>query len=95
MFRRSRSQPVDRVVQLINQILRGWVRCFVVGDVGQCFSYIKEDWVEKKVRRHMIRTRKRNDFGWLNWSRRWLCKTVDLFNGYRVQRATPNGAPAG
>jgi RNA-directed DNA polymerase len=93
VFRRFQSQPVDRVVQLINPILRGWVQYFAVGHSSECFSYIK-DWVEKKVRRHMMRSRKRKGFGWLNWNRRWLYETVGLFNGYRVRRAAPKGAPA-
>ena len=50
VFRRHQSQPVDRVVQLINPILRGWVNYFAVGHSSECFSFIK-DWVEKKVRR--------------------------------------------
>jgi hypothetical protein len=31
IFRRYRSQPVDRVIQLINPMLRGWVNYFAVG----------------------------------------------------------------
>ena len=52
VFRRYRSQPVDRVISLINPVLRGWVNYFAVGHSSECFSYIK-DWVEKKVRRHL------------------------------------------
>ena len=52
VFRRYQSQPIDRVIQLINPVLRGWVNYFAVGHASECFSYIK-DWVEKKVRRHM------------------------------------------
>ncbi|MCP4207677.1 MAG: group II intron reverse transcriptase/maturase, partial [Shimia sp.] len=47
VFRRHQSQPVDRVVKLINPILRGWVNYFAVGHSSECFSFIK-DWVEKK-----------------------------------------------
>jgi RNA-directed DNA polymerase len=54
IFCRYKSQPVDRVVRLINPILRGWVNYFAVGNSGECFSFIK-DWVEKKIRRHMGR----------------------------------------
>ena len=50
VFRRYQSQPVDRVVQSINPVLRGWVNYFAVGHSSACFSFIK-DWVEKKVRR--------------------------------------------
>ena len=31
VFRRYRSQPVDRVMELINPMLRGWVNYFAVG----------------------------------------------------------------
>jgi RNA-directed DNA polymerase len=58
VFRRYLSQPVDRVVQLINPVLRGWVNYFAVGHSSECFSFIK-DWVEKKIRRHMGRSRNR------------------------------------
>jgi RNA-directed DNA polymerase len=92
VFRRHQSQPVDRVVQLINPILRGWVNYFAVGHSSECFSFIK-DWVEKKVRRHMLRARKRKGFGWTRWSRQWLYETLRLFNGYRIRRPLPKVAP--
>ena len=94
VFRRHQSQPVDRVVQLINPVLRGWVNYFAVGHSSECFSFIK-DWVEKKVRRHMLRARKRKGFGWTRWSRQWLYETLRLFNGYRVRRPLSKVAPAG
>ncbi|QQX89268.1 group II intron reverse transcriptase/maturase (plasmid) [Cupriavidus necator] len=85
VFRRYQSQPVDRVVQLINPVLRGWVNYFAVGHAGECFSFI-QDWVEKKVRRHLGRSRNSQGFGWKRWSRRWLYDELRLFNGYRVRR---------
>jgi RNA-directed DNA polymerase len=94
VFRRYQSQPVDRVVQLINPMLRGWVNYFAVGHSSVCFSFIK-DWVEKKVRRHMLRAQKRKGFGWTRWSRPWLYETLKLFNSYRVWRSEPKVAPAG
>jgi RNA-directed DNA polymerase len=93
VFRRFQSQPVDRVVQLINPILRGWVNYFAVGHSSRCFSFIK-DWVAKKIRRHMLRARKRRGFGWKRWSRPWLYETLGLFNGYRVRRGPPKALPA-
>ena len=93
MFRRYRSQPVSRVVQLINPVLRGWVKYFAVGHSSECFNFIKH-WVEKKVRRHMGRAQKRKGFGWKRWSKQWLYETVGLFNGYRVRRPMLKVAPA-
>jgi RNA-directed DNA polymerase len=94
VFRRYQSQPVDRVVELINPVLRGWVNYFAVGHSSECFSFIK-DWVEKKIRRHMGRSRNRRGFGWKKWSRRWLYEDLKLFNGYRVRRtAVPKTSPA-
>jgi RNA-directed DNA polymerase len=93
VFRRFRSQPVARVIELINPILRGWVNYFAVGHSSECFTYIR-DWVEKKIRRHMMRSQKRQGFGWKTWSRRWLYRTLGLFNGYRVRRPVPKASPA-
>ena len=85
-FRCFQSQPLDRVVELINPVLRGWVRYFAIGHSSRCFSFVK-DWVEKKARRHLGRSSKRQGFGWNRWSRRWLYETVGLFNSYRVNQA--------
>ena len=85
VFRRYRSQPLARVLELINPILRGWVHYFAIGHSSRCFCFI-QDWVEKKVRRHLMRARQRPGFGWKRWSRRWLYETLGLFNGYRVSR---------
>jgi RNA-directed DNA polymerase len=93
IFRRFQSQPVGRVVALINPILRGWVRYFAVGDSSRCFGFVK-DWVEKKVRRHLMRARGHRGFGWDRWSRRWLYDHLGLFDGYRVSRP-PKALPTG
>jgi RNA-directed DNA polymerase len=84
IFRRFRSQPVDRVVELIHPILRGWVNYFAMGHSSRCFGYVR-DGVEKKVRRHLMRARKRPGFGWTRWSRRWLYDELGLFDDYRVR----------
>lgn len=88
IFRRSQSQPIERVLALINPILRGWVQYFAIGDASRCFGFLK-DWVEKKVRRHLMRARKRRGFGWKRWSRAWLYRSLGLFNAYRVRRPQP------
>jgi RNA-directed DNA polymerase len=85
VFRRSVSQPVRQVIEEINPILRGWVNYFAVGHSSRCFSFIKR-WVEKKVRRHLMRARGRQGFGWKRWSTKWLYDNLGIFNSYRVSR---------
>jgi RNA-directed DNA polymerase len=94
VFRRYRSQPVERVIYLINPMLRGWVNYFAVGHSSECFNFL-QSWVEKKVRRHMMHAQKREGFGWTRWNRRGLYDTLKLFNGYKVRRPQPKVAPAG
>jgi RNA-directed DNA polymerase len=88
IFRRFQSEPAGRLVQLINPILRGWVNYFAVGHSSRCFGFVR-DWVEKKMRRHLMRVRQRRGFGWRRWSKRWLYEGLGLFNGYRVRRYEP------
>src|SRR5262245_55295560 len=38
VFRRHRSQPVDRVIYLINPVLRGWVHYVAVGNSAERIS---------------------------------------------------------
>jgi RNA-directed DNA polymerase len=83
IFQQSVSQPVRKVIGLINPILRGWVNYFRVGNSSGSFSYIKL-WVEKKVRRHLLRARGRKGFGWKRWSTQWIYDTLGLFHDYRV-----------
>ena len=84
VFARFISQPVSRVIYLINPILRGWVNYFRIGHSSKCFGYVK-GWVEKKIRRHLQRARKRHGFGWNRWSSAWLYNTLSLYNDYKIK----------
>jgi RNA-directed DNA polymerase len=84
IFRAHRSQPVGRVIEQINPILRGWVDYFARWHASQTLSYIRT-WVERKVRRHLARNSKRHGFGWKRWSTRWLYVHLGLFDSYRVR----------
>ena len=88
IFRRLRSQPPHLVVRLINPIVRGWVNYFAIGNSNRCFSYVRY-WVEKKMRRHLMRARTRRGFGWKRWSSRWLYQVLGLYSDYRVQYYRP------
>jgi RNA-directed DNA polymerase len=85
IFRQNVGQPGGKVIEMINPVLRGWVNYFRVGDSHRCFSMIKY-WVEKKIRRHLMRARGRKGMGWKRWSREWIYGTLGLFNDYRVGR---------
>ena len=84
VFRRGQAQPVGRMIAVINPIVRGWVNYFRIGHASRCLTYVK-DWVERKVRRHMMRVRHRRGFGWKRWSKVWLYTVLGLFNDYRVR----------
>jgi RNA-directed DNA polymerase len=85
IFRHKVSHPLAQVIEQINPILRGWVNYFAVGDSSECFSFVR-DWVEKKVRGHLMRARERSGFGWKRWSREWLYETLGLYHDYRLHR---------
>ncbi len=94
VFRRYDSQPVARLIKQINPILRGWVNYFAVGHSSECFRIIK-DWVEKKIRRHQERARKRRGFGWKVWSKQWMYEDLKLFRDYRIRYIfMPKAPPA-
>jgi len=94
VFRRHQSQPVRRVIAEINPILRGWVNYFRVGNARRCLAYVRQ-WVEKRVRRHLMRARGRPGFGWTRWSTVWLHARLGLFGAYGVRyQAAPESAPS-
>jgi RNA-directed DNA polymerase len=94
IFRVHQSQPVDRVVSLINPILRGWVNYFRIGHSSRRFGYVR-NWVEQKIRRHLMRARNRKGFGWNRWSRSWLYQHLGLFADYQIRYLqAPKALPA-
>jgi RNA-directed DNA polymerase len=77
VFRRYRSQPVDRVIAAINPRLRGWVNDFRIGHASRCFA-LGRVWVERSIRRHLRRARNRRGLGWKRGSTAWLPTTLGL-----------------
>jgi len=84
VFRRYQSQPTEELIAEINPKLRGWVNYFRIGHASRCLAIVRR-WVERKVRRHMMRARNRRGFGWKRWSTAWLYDTLGLFADYRVR----------
>jgi hypothetical protein len=68
VFRRFQSQPVEELIAEINPKLRGWVNYFRIGYASRSFAFVRQ-WVEKRVRRHLMGARNRRGFGWKRWSR--------------------------
>lgn len=93
VFRSHQSQPIDRVIYLINPILRGWVNYFRIGNSSRCFTYVK-DWVEKKVRRNLMRARKLKGFGWERWSKEKMYQKLGLFSDYKIRYYVQKVSPA-
>ncbi len=84
VFRRYQSQPIEKVISLINPILRGWVNYYRVGNSCKCFRYVRS-WVDKKIRRHLMRARKRKGFGWNRWSNQELYQKLNLYEDYKIR----------
>jgi RNA-directed DNA polymerase len=84
IFRRYRSRPVAELIAEINPKLRGWVNYFRIGHASRCLAIVRR-WVEKKVRRHLMRARNRRGFGWKRWSTAGLYDSLGLFADYRVR----------
>lgn len=84
IFKNFRSRPIDRIIYLINPILRGWLNYFRIGNSAKCFNYIK-DWIHKKLRRHLMKARRTKGFGWNRWSNKWFYEKFDLYGDYQIR----------
>jgi len=95
VFRRHQSQPVGRLIHEVNLILAGWINFFRIGHAGRHFNFIR-DWVEKKVRHHLVRAGKRTGFGWKRWSTDELYRMLGLYSDYKIRygRTVPKALPA-
>jgi RNA-directed DNA polymerase len=84
IFHKHRSQPVDKVINLINPMLKGWVNYFRVGNSSKCFGYVR-NWVDKKIRRHYMKARKLRGFGWNRRSIQKMYQNLNLYSDYRIR----------
>lgn len=72
------------LIKEINQVLRGWVNYFRIGNSSKCFSYIR-DYTEKKIRRFLMKQRGKKGYGWKRWSSSWFYDTLGLYNDYQIR----------
>jgi len=80
----SRSRPVIELISKINPVVRGYVNYFRIGNSSRAFRYIRQ-WIERKIRRHMMRARQRRGFGWKRWSSQWIYEVLGLYNDYGIR----------
>jgi RNA-directed DNA polymerase len=83
VFKRHESQPLTRVRDLINPILRGWVQYFRIGHSSKAFGYVK-DWLTKKIRRHLMRAKGKQGFGWKQWSTKEIFDKYNIYSNFKV-----------
>jgi len=81
-----RHLRMREAVAQVNQIVRGWVAYFRVGNSADVLQKVKYE-VERKVRRFAVRKRKRKrgGFGWKRWSSDVVYGEWGLYNDYRVR----------
>lgn len=83
IFRKWKSQPIQRVIEEINPILRGWVNYFRIGHSFKQFKYIKK-WIEWKTIRHIRRNAGRRGPRRKRWSRSYHYGILKVFNNYKI-----------
>jgi len=83
VFKRHESQPLTRVRDLINPILRGWVQYFRIGHSSKAFGYVN-DWLTKKIRRHLMRAKGKQGFGWKQWSTKGIYAKYNIYSNFKV-----------
>lgn len=76
-------QLADRILRT-NQVLRGWVNYFRVGNSYRVFHDVKH-YAEIKVRRALQRKAKRYGCGWNRYPRESLYRTLGLYDDYQVR----------
>ena len=83
VLRKSRHLQMREAVQQVNQILRGWVNYFRVGNSSAALRKVKYH-VERNVRRFAARKAGRGGFGWKRWSSEVVYRAWGLFADYRI-----------
>lgn len=89
VFKHYVSQPLTKIRDRINPMLKGWYNYFKYGNSSKTFSELKY-WLDKKVRRHLMRAIKRKGYGWKRWSTTGLFAIYNIFSNFKVARWQAN-----
>jgi RNA-directed DNA polymerase len=86
------NKPLNEVIQTVNTIIRGWVNYFRIGNSTSIFNKVR-GYIERKVRKFVMRRKKLKGFGWKKWSREDIYGKWGLYNDYRIQYIHPKATP--
>ena len=89
VFNRHESQPLTRVRDLINPILRGWVNYFRIGHSSKVFGFVK-DWLTKKIRRHLMKAKGKKGFGWKQRSTKEIYAMYNIYSDFKISQRKVN-----
>jgi RNA-directed DNA polymerase len=87
------DKPLEEVIQAVNAVVRGWVNYFRIGNSTRTFCRVR-DFIEKKVRRFVMKRKGRKGFGWKRWSREEIYKKWGLYNDYQIRYLNPKATPS-
>ncbi len=87
------TKPLKEVIQSVNEVIRGWVNYFRVGNSSSAFWKVRND-IEKKVRKFVMKRQKRKGYGWKRWSSEDVYQRWGLYNDYQIRYYQPKAAPS-
>ena len=93
VLKANRDKPLKEVIQAVNAVIRGWVNYFRIGNSNSTFYKVRY-FIEKKVRRFVMRRKGLKGFGWKRWSREEIYQKWGLYNDYRIRYLYPKAAPS-
>jgi RNA-directed DNA polymerase len=87
------DKPLEEVIQAVNAVIRGWVNYFRIGNSNSTFYKVRY-FIEKKVRRFVMKRKGLKGFGWKRWSREEIYQRWGLYNDYRIRYLYPKATPS-
>ncbi len=88
VLKANRDKPLKEVIQAVNAVVRGWVNYFRIGNSNRTFGKAR-DFIEKKVRRFVMKRKGLKGFGWKRWSKEEIYQKWGLYNDYRIRYLYP------
>jgi RNA-directed DNA polymerase len=86
------DKPLKEVIQAVNAAVRGWVNYFRIGNSRSTFDKVRH-FIEKKVKRFVMRRKGLKGFGWKKWSREEVYGKWGLYNDYQIRYLQSKAAP--